>query len=183
MEKSQTNFMVLVQNLQKNPAERKLFFRVPKSGTCCSRTCMKMKTFNHFITFNVFFFWESSCKREQPRTLFSKSQCELLLLSLQEVFPVQYGTKFDTALQALIAGLVCKLEQLFPVPNLSQVCVCVCFFLCFSSKLVHICSSPHDVTKKTNAVFLVLNACELPTAWDHDLNRRVRPGGMWRPDP
>ncbi|XP_056878531.1 endothelial zinc finger protein induced by tumor necrosis factor alpha [Takifugu flavidus] len=64
VEKSQTNFMVLVQNLQKNPAERKLFF--------------------------------------------------------QEVFPVQYGTKFDTALQALIAGLVCKLEQLFPVPNLSQ---------------------------------------------------------------
>lgn len=45
------------------------------------------------------------------------------MLSLkQEVFPVQYGTKFDTALQALIAGLVCKLEQLFPVPNLSQVC-------------------------------------------------------------
>nr|XP_046234947.1 zinc finger protein 184 isoform X2 [Scatophagus argus] len=64
VEKSQTNFMVLVQNLLKNPAERKRFF--------------------------------------------------------QEVFPVQYGTKFDTALQALIAGLVCKLEQLLPVPNLSQ---------------------------------------------------------------
>ncbi|XP_045927794.1 zinc finger protein 768 isoform X2 [Micropterus dolomieu] len=64
VEKSQTNFMVLVQNLLKSPAERKLFF--------------------------------------------------------QEVFPVQYGTKFDTALQALTAGLVCKLEQLLPVPNLSQ---------------------------------------------------------------
>ncbi|KAJ0056881.1 hypothetical protein NL108_000664, partial [Boleophthalmus pectinirostris] len=37
-----------------------------------------------------------------------------------EVFPVQYGTKFDTALQALIAGLVCKLEQFVPVPNLTQ---------------------------------------------------------------
>lgn len=45
-----------------------------------------------------------------------------VLLSAQEVFPIQYGTKFDTALQALIAGLVCKLEQLLPVPNLSQVC-------------------------------------------------------------
>lgn len=44
-------------------------------------------------------------------------------LSLQEVFPVQYGTKFDTALQGLTAGLVCKMEQLLPVPNLSQVCV------------------------------------------------------------
>ncbi|KAI3366782.1 hypothetical protein L3Q82_009443 [Scortum barcoo] len=64
VEKSQTNFMVLVQNLLKSTAERKRFF--------------------------------------------------------QEVFPVQYGTKFDTALQALTAGLVCKLEQLLPVPNLSQ---------------------------------------------------------------
>ncbi|XP_034056558.1 TERF1-interacting nuclear factor 2-like isoform X1 [Gymnodraco acuticeps] len=64
VEKSQTNFMVLVQNLLKNPAEKKRFF--------------------------------------------------------QEVFPVQYGTKFDVALQALTAGLVCKLEQVLPVPNLSQ---------------------------------------------------------------
>ncbi|XP_034529379.1 zinc finger protein 768 isoform X1 [Notolabrus celidotus] len=64
VEKSQTNFMVLVQNLLKSAAERKRFF--------------------------------------------------------QEVFPVHYGTKFDTALQALIAGLVCKLEQLLPVPNLTQ---------------------------------------------------------------
>eukprot|EP00064_Thunnus_orientalis_P007596 superscaffoldBa00000854_g7618 len=64
VDKSQTNFMVLVQNLLKNPTERKRFFK--------------------------------------------------------EVFPVQYGTKFDTALQALTAGLVCKLEQLLPVPNLSQ---------------------------------------------------------------
>ncbi|XP_020781808.2 zinc finger protein 358-like [Boleophthalmus pectinirostris] len=64
VEKSQTNFMVLVQNLLKSPTERKQFFK--------------------------------------------------------EVFPVQYGTKFDTALQALIAGLVCKLEQFVPVPNLTQ---------------------------------------------------------------
>ncbi|XP_029901610.1 zinc finger protein 768 [Myripristis murdjan] len=64
VEKSQTNFMVLVQSLLKNPAERKRFF--------------------------------------------------------QDVFPAQYGSKFDTALQALVAGLVCKLEQLLPVPNLSQ---------------------------------------------------------------
>uniref|UniRef100_A0AAV2IUA2 C2H2-type domain-containing protein n=1 Tax=Knipowitschia caucasica TaxID=637954 RepID=A0AAV2IUA2_KNICA len=64
VEKSQTNFMVLVQNLLKSQNERKQFFK--------------------------------------------------------EVFPVQYGTKFDTALQALIAGLVCKLEQFIPVPNLTQ---------------------------------------------------------------
>ncbi|XP_033844828.1 zinc finger protein 629 [Periophthalmus magnuspinnatus] len=64
VEKSQTNFMVLVQSLLKSPTERKQFFK--------------------------------------------------------EVFPLQYGTKFDTALQALIAGLVCKLEQFVPVPNLTQ---------------------------------------------------------------
>ncbi|XP_059181793.1 zinc finger protein 3 homolog isoform X3 [Centropristis striata] len=64
VDKSQTNFMVLVQSLLKNPAERKRFFL--------------------------------------------------------EVFPIQYGAKFDTALQALTAGLVCKLEQVLPVPNLSQ---------------------------------------------------------------
>lgn len=36
VEKSQTNFMVLVQNLQKNPAERRLFFQVPTFGPCCA---------------------------------------------------------------------------------------------------------------------------------------------------
>lgn len=71
-------------------------------------------------------------------------------------------------------------------------CVCVCaralafalscaVFLWFRSKLVHIRSSRH-VTRKTNPV-LVLNACEFPTAGDHDLNRLVCAGGMWRPDP
>ncbi|XP_034019408.1 zinc finger protein 135 [Thalassophryne amazonica] len=64
VEKSENNFMVLIQALLKNPAEKKHFF--------------------------------------------------------QHVFPVHYGPKFDTALQTLIAGLVCKLEQLVPVPNLSQ---------------------------------------------------------------
>ncbi|XP_053718910.1 zinc finger protein 629 isoform X1 [Synchiropus splendidus] len=64
VDKSQTNFLALVQSLQKNPEERKRFFK--------------------------------------------------------EVFPVQYGPRFDTALQTLTAGLVCKLEQLLPVPNLMQ---------------------------------------------------------------
>ena len=55
-----------------------------------------------------------------------------LFISLQEVFPVQYGTKFDTALQALTAGLVCKLEQVLPVPNLSQVRTCTWHFDIYS---------------------------------------------------
>lgn len=54
-------------------------------------------------------------------------------LSLQEVFPVQYGTKFDTALQGLTAGLVCKMEQLLPVPNLSQVSETLLLFLSWMS--------------------------------------------------
>lgn len=104
------------------------------------------------------------------------------MLSLQEVFPVQYGTKFDTALQALIAGLVCKLEQLFPVPNLSQVCARA--HLCFETKLVHILliSTQHDKENKFSGVW-IRNSCDFPTAWDHDLNRIICSGGMWRPDP
>lgn len=72
-----------------------------------------------------------------------RNKC-FLLLSLQEVFPVQYGTKFDTALQALIAGLVCKLEQLFPVPNLSQVCARARVFF-VSSGSVSMLAHPNKV--------------------------------------
>lgn len=50
VEKSQTNFMVLVQNLQKNPAERKLFFRVPKSSVIPTLVIV-----NNSLTFKVFF--------------------------------------------------------------------------------------------------------------------------------
>ncbi|KAM6984755.1 uncharacterized protein FYW47_013642 [Aplochiton taeniatus] len=39
----------------------------------------------------------------------------------QEVFPVQYGSKFDCALQALVGGLVLRLEQLLPMPDISQI--------------------------------------------------------------
>lgn len=39
----------------------------------------------------------------------------------QEVFPVRYGSKFDCALQALIGGLVLRLEQLLPMPDISQI--------------------------------------------------------------
>ncbi|MEQ2184934.1 hypothetical protein GOODEAATRI_012986, partial [Goodea atripinnis] len=56
-----------------------------------------------------------------PELLSFKQTAQLILgLRAREVFPVQYGVKFDTALQALIAGLVCKLEQLLPVPNLDS---------------------------------------------------------------
>lgn len=77
-----------------------------------------------------------------------RNKRSFLLWSLQEVFPVQYGTKFDTALQALIAGLVCKLEQLFPVPNLSQVCACAHVhsgFLFVSSESVSMLAPPNKM--------------------------------------
>ncbi|XP_062338836.1 zinc finger protein 502 isoform X2 [Osmerus eperlanus] len=41
--------------------------------------------------------------------------------AMDEVFPNQYGSKYDTALQALIGGLVYRLEQLLPMPDLSQI--------------------------------------------------------------
>uniref|UniRef100_A0A674BFN8 C2H2-type domain-containing protein n=1 Tax=Salmo trutta TaxID=8032 RepID=A0A674BFN8_SALTR len=42
----------------------------------------------------------------------------------QEEFHTQYGSKYDTALQALVGGLVLRLERLLSVPDLSQVMNC-----------------------------------------------------------
>lgn len=108
--------MVLVQNLLKNPTERKRFFRVNMlmwyyTGTGCN-PCI-----SSFVVSIVF--------RDMPFTVYN--MVKHFFFPQQEVFPVQYGTKFDTALQTLIAGLVCKLEQLLPMPNLSQVCLCHTF--------------------------------------------------------
>ncbi|KAI1891206.1 hypothetical protein AGOR_G00141400 [Albula goreensis] len=38
----------------------------------------------------------------------------------QEVFPVQFGPKYDTALQVLVWEFLSRLEQLLPVPDLQQ---------------------------------------------------------------
>ncbi|KAG9330647.1 hypothetical protein JZ751_023435 [Albula glossodonta] len=38
----------------------------------------------------------------------------------QEVFPVEYGPTYDTALQVLVWEFLCRLEQLLPVPSLLQ---------------------------------------------------------------
>uniref|UniRef100_A0A1A7Z491 C2H2-type domain-containing protein n=1 Tax=Iconisemion striatum TaxID=60296 RepID=A0A1A7Z491_9TELE len=38
----------------------------------------------------------------------------------QEVFPVEYGPQYDSALQVLLWDLLSKLEKLFPVPDLKQ---------------------------------------------------------------
>lgn len=118
MEKSQTNFMVLVQNLLKSPTERKRFFKVSSSVLLLQKASVLHAEHRHM-------------------SAGSPAAVPLILtaLSPQEVFPVQYGTKFDTALQALTAGLVCKLEQLLPVPNLSQVCT-GCFLFCFFESIL-----------------------------------------------
>ena len=71
---------------------------------------------------NAYLRWNKLCSQFKFESCDVKQLCSYMFLYLQEVFPVQYGAKFDTALQALVAGLVCKLEQLLPVPNLSQVC-------------------------------------------------------------
>lgn len=39
----------------------------------------------------------------------------------QEVFPVQYGAQYDTALKELMWDLLSRLEKLFPVPDLNKV--------------------------------------------------------------
>lgn len=39
----------------------------------------------------------------------------------QEVFPVQYGPQYDTALHVLLWEMLTKLENMLPVPDLKQV--------------------------------------------------------------
>lgn len=113
--------MVLVQNLLKNPAERKRFFQVFTSIQTSHSFHFLPTGIRKYLIFNILIFddyTENSAASKPSHNAVNS----YMSLSLQEVFPVQYGTKFDTALQALTAGLVCKLEQLLPVPNLSQVC-------------------------------------------------------------
>ncbi|KAM9402011.1 uncharacterized protein ACWYII_029316 isoform 3-T3 [Salvelinus alpinus] len=43
----------------------------------------------------------------------------------QEVFPVQYGTKYDTALQILVWEFFSRLEELLPVPSFTQTASCL----------------------------------------------------------
>lgn len=50
----------------------------------------------------------------------------------QEVFPVEYGARFDTALKELMWELLSGLEKLLPVPDFQKVlqrlsawCLCV----------------------------------------------------------
>lgn len=43
----------------------------------------------------------------------------------QEVFPVEYGPQYDTALHVLLWELLSKLEKMLPVPDLKQVFILV----------------------------------------------------------
>lgn len=45
--------------------------------------------------------------------------CYLCLL--QNVFPVEYGPDFDTALETLVCEFFTRLEELLPVPDFKQV--------------------------------------------------------------
>lgn len=40
---------------------------------------------------------------------------------LQEVFPVEYGSQYDAALQVLLWEVLSKLEKMLPAPDLKQV--------------------------------------------------------------
>lgn len=45
----------------------------------------------------------------------------LIYVLLQNVFPVEYGPDFDTALETLVCEFFTRLEELLPVPNFKQV--------------------------------------------------------------
>lgn len=44
-----------------------------------------------------------------------------MVVLLQEVFPVQYGSQYDAALHVLLWEMLTKLEKMLPVPDLKQV--------------------------------------------------------------
>lgn len=44
-----------------------------------------------------------------------------MVILVQEVFPVQYGAKYDAALHVLLWEMLTKLENMLPVPDLKQV--------------------------------------------------------------
>lgn len=194
VEKSQTNFMVLVQNLLKNPAERKLFFKV------CAAPSRREQTswWNVSLGLQV-----RACVLTRPTDDFTICPPS----TSQEVFPVQYGVKFDTALQALTAGLVCKMEQLLPVPNLSQVCISEIvfwhfffypesdntfgfwlqrtffyFLTIFSQIVAKIKPFNWFIRMICNCVWFFFFFLAL-SAWCHDLHGARCSGGMWRFDP
>ncbi|KAM9334644.1 uncharacterized protein ABDE67_021201 [Symphorus nematophorus] len=57
-----------------------------------------------------------------PELLNYKQKTQLILgLRAREVFKVQYGARFDTALQILVWEFFSRLEELLPVPSFSQV--------------------------------------------------------------
>ena len=39
----------------------------------------------------------------------------------QDIYPLHYGAKYDTALQSLVWEFLCRLEELLPVPSFHQV--------------------------------------------------------------
>lgn len=45
----------------------------------------------------------------------------MVVILLQEVFPVQYGQQYDAALHVLLWEMLTKLEKMLPVPDLKQV--------------------------------------------------------------
>lgn len=45
----------------------------------------------------------------------------LIYVLLQNVFPVEYGPDFDTALETLVCEFFTRLEELLPVPDFKQV--------------------------------------------------------------
>ena len=49
------------------------------------------------------------------------SICYLYASIPQNVFPVEYGPDFDTALETLVCEFFTRLEELLPIPDFKQV--------------------------------------------------------------
>ncbi|KAJ8403262.1 hypothetical protein AAFF_G00354790 [Aldrovandia affinis] len=63
----------------------------------------------------------------------------------QEVFPVQFGPKYDTALQALVWEFLSRLEQLLPIPDLQQTLPWLAAAPCMLEECVQSVSNPQHL--------------------------------------
>ncbi|XP_014008998.1 zinc finger protein 239 isoform X4 [Salmo salar] len=61
-----------------------------------------------------------------PELLSSRQRTQLILgLRARVVFPIRYGPRYDTALQILVWEFLSRLEELLPVPDLTETASCL----------------------------------------------------------
>lgn len=75
----------------------------------------------HYCTYTWDIVSQQVCKFQNSWSASLLDPFHAKLSILQEVFPVHYGPRYDTALQTLVWEFLSRLEELLPVPDLTEV--------------------------------------------------------------